>query len=94
MAMNTMVFSKVFKAIVGQRCESNIPDLSEGHENTNQEKADQYQNLVCGLVSCITSQSTAKVILGGSFHLSTLFSWVSLTKHLTSTSCTDFRACY
>ena len=31
------------------------------------------------------------VILGRSVHVTTLFSWASLTKQLTSTSCTYFR---
>ena len=37
-----------------------------------------------------TSQYTAMVMLGRSVHQTT-FSWVSLTKRLTSTSCTYFR---
>ena len=37
------------------------------------------------------SKSTAMVISGQSVHLTTLFSWASLTKRLTSTSCTYFR---
>ena len=43
------------------------------------------------LVCCFTSQATAMVILGPSVHLITLFSWESLNKQLTSTSCTHFR---
>ena len=36
-------------------------------------------------------KSTAKVMVGRSVHLTTLFSWASLNKPLTSTSCTYFR---
>ena len=36
-------------------------------------------------------QSIAMVMSGRSVHLTTLFSWASLTKPLTSTSCTYFR---
>ena len=36
-------------------------------------------------------KSTAMVIAGQSVHLTTLFSWASLNKQLTSTSCTYFR---
>ena len=36
-------------------------------------------------------KSTAMVMAGQSFHLTTLFSWASLKKQLTSTSCTYFR---
>ena len=36
------------------------------------------------------SQSTAMVITGGLVHLTTLFSWASLNKCLTSTACTYF----
>ena len=44
------------------------------------------------LVRCFTSQSTAaNIMLGWSVHLTTLVSWASLTKQLTSTSCTYFR---
>ena len=45
---------------------------------------------VC-LVCCFTAQSTAMVVVGWSFHLTTLFSWASLNKPLTNTSCTYFR---
>ena len=45
---------------------------------------------VC-LVCCFTSQSTAMVVVGWSVHLTTLFSWTSLNKPLTNTSCTYFR---
>ena len=38
----------------------------------------------------LMSQSTAMVMSGWSVHLTTLFSWASLTKQLTSTSCTYF----
>ena len=38
-----------------------------------------------------TSQSTVMVMLRRLVHLTTLFSWASLTKKLTSTSCTYFR---
>ena len=38
-----------------------------------------------------TSQSTAIVMSGWSVHLTTFFSLASLTKQLTSTSCTYFR---
>ena len=69
-AMNVMAL-KVLKTIVVQRCESNMPDLSERHGNTSQEKADKYQNLVFGLVKCFTSQSIAKVMSGRSVHLTT-----------------------
>ena len=37
-----------------------------------------------------TSQSTTLAMLGWSVHLTTLFSWASLTNQLTSTSCTYF----
>ena len=40
-----------------------------------------------GLVYCFTSQSTAMIMLGWSVHLTTLFSWASLNKRLTSTLC-------
>ena len=36
-------------------------------------------------------KSTAMVMAGQSVHLATLFSWASLNKQLTSTSCTYFR---
>ena len=36
---------------------------------------------------CFTSQSKAMVMLGWSVYLTTLLSWASLTKHLTSTLC-------
>ena len=36
-------------------------------------------------------KSTAMVMAGRSVHLTTLFSWASLNKQLTSTSCTYFR---
>ena len=45
---------------------------------------------VC-LVRFFTSQSTARVMSGQSIHLTTLFSWASLTKRLTSTLCTYLR---
>ena len=35
-------------------------------------------------------KSTAMVMAGRSVHLTTLYSWASLNKHLTSTSCTYF----
>ena len=44
-----------------------------------------------GVGGFFTSQSTAMVMSGRSVHLATLFSWASLTKQLTSTSCTYFR---
>ena len=44
-----------------------------------------------GLVWFFTSRSTAMVMSGRSVHLTTLFSRASLTKQLTSTSCTYFR---
>ena len=44
-----------------------------------------------GLVRFFTSQSTAMVMLGRSVHLTTLFSWASLTKRLASISITYFR---
>ena len=47
------------------------------------------------LIWCLTSQSTAMVILGRSVHLSTFFSSASLTKGLTSTLCTyETFACF
>ena len=36
-------------------------------------------------------RSTAMVIAGRSVHLTSLFSWATLNKQLTSTSCTYFR---
>ena len=36
-------------------------------------------------------KSTAMVMVGGSVHLATLFSWANLNKGLTSTLCTYFR---
>ena len=36
-------------------------------------------------------KSTAMVIAGRSVHLTTLFSWASLNKRVTSNSCTYFR---
>ena len=44
---------------------------------------------VC-LVWCLTSQSTAMVMSGWSVHLTTFFSWASLTKWFTSTLCSYF----
>ena len=41
-----------------------------------------------GLVCCFRSQATAMVMLRKSVHITTLFSWVSLNKQLTKTSCT------
>ena len=46
--------------------------------------------LVC-LVWFFMSQSTAMVMSAQSVHLTILFSWASLTKRLTSTSCSYFR---
>ena len=49
--------------------------------------------LICLFVClfwCLTSQSTAMAMSGRSVHLTTLFSWASLTKRLTSTLCTYF----
>ena len=46
--------------------------------------------LLFGLVWFFTSQSTARVMSGRSVHLTTFFPWASLTKQLTSTSCTYF----
>ena len=43
--------------------------------------------LQCLLVA-LHPKSTAKVIAGRSVNLTTLFSWASLNKQLTSTSCT------
>ena len=42
------------------------------------------------LVRFFMSKSTAMVMLGRSVHLTTIFSWASLTKQLTSTFCTYF----
>ena len=39
----------------------------------------------------LRSKSTAMVMAGRSVHLTTLFSWASLNKQLTSTSCSYFR---
>ena len=46
-------------------------------------------NIVCFVV--LRPKSTAMVMAGRSLHLTTLFSWASLSKQLTSTSCTYFR---
>ena len=46
--------------------------------------------LIWFLVWFFTSQSTAMVMSGWSVHLTTLFSWASLAKRLTSTLCTYF----
>ena len=46
-----------------------------------------------GLFVCFVAlrpKSTAMVMAGRSVHLTTLFSWASLNKQLTSTSCTYF----
>ena len=50
-------------------------------------------HIVCLFVCFVAlrPKSTAMVIAGQSVHLTTLFSWASLNKHLTSTSCTYFR---
>ena len=53
-----------------------------------------HRYLVCNVhvfylgVLSVTFQSTAMVMLRGLASLTTLFSWASLTKRLTSTSCT------
>ena len=48
-----------------------------------------FTNSVCFVA--LHSKSTAVVMAGQSVHLTTLFSWASLNKWLTSTSCTYFR---
>ena len=43
----------------------------------------EFSHFLCVcLVWCLTSQSTAMVMLGRSVHLTTLLSWASLTKHV------------
>ena len=41
--------------------------------------------------AALSPKSAAMVMAGRSVHLTTLFSWASLNKQLTSTSCTHFR---
>ena len=45
---------------------------------------------VCLFVA-LRPKSTAMIIAGRSVHLTTLFSWASLNKRVTSNSCTYFR---
>ena len=56
---------------------------------TNGQNIHGHTDVFC-LFCCFTSQSTAMVMSGRSVHLTKLFSWVSLNKRLTSTSCTYF----
>ena len=65
---------------------------------TKQSKKKMYQKKdhekSCDLFVCFVAlrpKSTAMVIAGRSVHITTPFSWASLNKHLTSTSCTYFR---
>ena len=48
----------------------------------------EKDKFVCFVTLC--PKSTAMVMAGRSLHLITLFSWASLNKQLTSTSCTYF----
>ena len=57
----------------------------------NGKQYEKVKLIVCLFVFALRPKSTAMVIAGRSVDLTTLFSWASLKKQLTSTSCTYFR---
>ena len=63
--------------------------LSEKHDKSSRKATGEFLESKLthyfGLVCCFTSKSLAMVMLGRSDHLTTLFSWASLNKHLTTT---------
>ena len=65
-----------------------ISTESLGHSEYNRASS-TFEPFVC--LVALRPKSTAMVMAGQSVHLTTLFSWASLNKQLTSTSSTYFR---